>query len=98
MNRNHDIQNVCMLQAVDQKERALWEKGAAWEPPSISGSLRGLPLFADLPDSLFQEIILEVLAQLIASLCAQHHLLNLCCTVLASRLRSSLHCFAVSSG
>jgi hypothetical protein len=51
---------VVVLQAVDQKERALWEKGAVWEPPPISVTLRSLPLFADLPDSLFQEIILEV--------------------------------------
>lgn len=49
-----------VLQAVDTKERALWEKGAAWEPPSISASLQSLPFFADLPEPLFQEIILEV--------------------------------------
>ena len=54
-----------VLQAVDTKERALWEKGAAWEPPSISASLQSLPFFADLPEALFHEIILEVRRQCI---------------------------------
>jgi hypothetical protein len=87
---NTAIESVVVLQAVDQKERALWEKGAVWEPPPISVTLRSLPLFADLPESLFQEIILEVRSHHLASANTQRHSPHACLTVPAFSL-SLLH-------
>lgn len=47
------------VQAVEGKERELRERGAAWEPPSVSAMLRSLPLLADAPAQLFEEVLLQ---------------------------------------
>ena len=47
------------VQAVEGKERELRERGAAWEPPSVSSMLRSLPLLADTPAQLFEEVLLQ---------------------------------------
>lgn len=49
------------MQAVEGKERALRERGAAWNPPTLTASLRSLPFLAEVSDALFEEIVLQVL-------------------------------------
>lgn len=49
----------CEIQAVEGKERTLRERGAAWDPPSVSAMLRSLPLLADTPEQLFEEVLLQ---------------------------------------
>eukprot|EP00892_Ulva_mutabilis_P007352 jgi/Ulvmu1/498/UM001_0506.1 len=45
--------------AVETRERALRERGAAWNPPTLTASLRALPFLADVSDALFEEIVLQ---------------------------------------
>lgn len=48
------------MQAVEGKERALRERGAAWNPPTLTASLRSLPFLSQVPEGLFEEIVLQV--------------------------------------
>lgn len=47
-------------QAVEGKERALRERGAAWNPPTLTAALRALPFMGEVSDALFEEIVLQV--------------------------------------
>jgi hypothetical protein len=47
------------VQAVEGKERDLRERGAAWDPPSVSTMLRSLPFLADTSETLFEEVMLQ---------------------------------------
>lgn len=48
------------VQAVEGKERALRERGAAWNPPTLTASLRSLPFLSQVSEGLFEEIVLQV--------------------------------------
>lgn len=66
------------MQAVEGKERALRERGAAWNPPTLTTSLRSLPFLAEVSDALFEEIVLQVLPP---SSCCTYSLGHACRTL-----------------
>lgn len=48
------------MQAIEANERALKEKGVAWDTPSVTTSLRQVPFFEGVPEGLFREVVLQV--------------------------------------
>jgi hypothetical protein len=75
---------------VEAKERSLRQQGAAWTPPSVSASLRDVPIFADISENLFEETILQERCTLLAvhaclypACCADHHTTCTCAVMLS---------------